>query len=247
MDYHLAAGLLLSALIGFTLGLIGGGGSIVTVPVLVYVLGVDAHSAIGMSLAVVGVTSLVGTAVHARRGNVDYRTGVSFGSTGIVGALAGSRLTHLLSPQALLITFATLMLVIATAMLLRKQQDAPGSGGSLWKTVMAGLAVGVLTGFLGVGGGFLIIPALLLFGGLGMKEAVGTSLMVIAINCAAGFLGHIEQSRLPLGLTAAVTAIAAAGTVGGTALSQRVSAEALGRGFAIFVIVVAIFLIIKNV
>lgn len=247
MDYHLAAGLLLSALIGFTLGLIGGGGSIVTVPVLVYVLGIEAHSAIGMSLAVVGITSLVGTVVHARHGNVDYRTGVYFASTGTVGALVGAYLTHLLSPRALLIVFAVVMLVVATVMLLRRQQQSVEVQVSFWKAGLAGLVVGILTGFLGVGGGFLIVPALLLFSGLGMKEAVGTSLMVIAINCAAGFLGHIGQSRLPLGLTVAVTAIATAGTIGGTTLSRRVSAETLSKGFAVFVIAVAIFLIIKNV
>lgn len=246
MNYHLAAGLLLSALIGFVLGLIGGGGSIVTVPVLVYVLGVEAHGAIGMSLAVVGVTSLVGVVAHARRGNVDYRTGVFFGGAGVAGALAGSRLTPLLSPQALMITFAALMLAVALVMLLRRRRERE-SGVSLWKAGIAGLSVGVLTGFLGVGGGFLIVPALVLFGGLGMKQAVGTSLMVIAINCAAGFLGHMGHGSLPVGLTLAVTAIAAAGTVGGTVCGQRVSAETLSRGFAVFVIVVAIFLIIKNV
>ncbi len=246
MNYHLAAGLLLSALIGFVLGLIGGGGSIVTVPVLVYILGVEAHSAIGMSLAVVGVTSLVGVVVHAQRGNVDYRTGSFFGGAGIAGALAGSRLTHLLSPQALMIAFAVLMLAVALGMLLRRRHERK-EGVSLWKAGLAGLAVGILTGFLGVGGGFLIVPALVFFGGLDMKQAVGTSLMVIAINCAAGFLGHMGQGRLPVGLTLAVTAIAATGTVGGTFCSQRVSAETLSRGFAVFVIVVAIFLIIKNV
>lgn len=249
MNYHLAAGLLLSALIGFVLGLIGGGGSIVTVPVLVYILGVEAHGAIGMSLAVVGVTSLVGVVAHARRGNVDYRTGVFFGGAGVAGALAGSRLTPLLSPQALMITFAALMLAVALVMLLRRRREdeREESGVNFWKAGIAGLSVGVLTGFLGVGGGFLIVPALVLFGGLGMKQAVGTSLMVIAINCAAGFLGHMGHGSLPVGLTLAVTAIAAAGTVGGTVCGQRVSAETLSRGFAVFVIVVAIFLIIKNV
>ena len=158
-------GLLLSAGIGLSLGLIGGGGSILTVPILVYLLAVSPHDAVGMSLAVVGGTSIFGAALHWKRGNVDLNSGLLFGISGIVGALLGSPLTKLVSANLLLLIFGLLMLVVAVTMIVRK-------GRSLDETehkphpvqgILSGLGVGVLTGFLGVGGGFLIVPALILF------------------------------------------------------------------------------------
>lgn len=248
MDVNLLAGLLLSAAIGLSLGLIGGGGSIITVPVLVYVIGVDVHQAVGMSLAVVGATSLVGAGLHYRRGAVEVKTGVTFGASGIAGALLGSPLTHMVTPAALLLSFALLMLVLATLMLTRKQADDGESRHqrSTVKALLAGFVVGVLTGFLGVGGGFLVVPALVLFGGLMMKESIGTSLLVIAINCAAGLVGHLRYGGFDLKLALLVTILAVAGTLTGTALSHRVAADKLKKGFALFVIVVALFLVAKN-
>lgn len=251
MDSFLILGLILSALIGFSLGLIGGGGSIITVPVLVYVLGVEAHEAVGMSLAVVGATSLVGALLHRRRGNLQMKTGLIFGAAGVVGAFVGSPLTRLLSPSALLLTFALLMLAIAVLMLRRKTAgDAQIETGkkqpSLWKSLAAGFAVGVLTGFLGVGGGFLIVPALVMFGGLSIKDAIGTSLFVIFLNCVAGLIGHASQNGFDWNLTAQVTALATAGTIFGTLLSHRLAAAKLQKGFAVFVLIVAVFLMAKN-
>ena len=245
-------GLVLSAAIGLSLGLIGGGGSIITVPVLVYVLGVEAHEAIGMSLAVVGATSLVGSFLHYRRGTVRLKTGIIFGAAGIVGALLGSPLTRLLLPSALLMTFAMLMLVIAVLMLRRKSNagivevESAQKISNVWKALLAGCGVGILTGFIGVGGGFLIVPALVMFGGLGMKEAVGTSLFVIFLNCVAGIVGHASQNNFDWNLTALVTILAVAGTILGTLLSHRVSAGKLQKGFAVFVLAVAVFLMAKN-
>ncbi len=241
-------GLILSAGIGVSLGVIGGGGSIITVPVLVYVLGVDVRESVGMSLAVVGATSLIGAGLHYRRGAVDVKTGVTFGTAGIAGALLGSPLTHLIAPAALLLSFALLMLVIAAVMLTRKQA---GDGEShhqrnTVKALFAGFIVGVLTGFLGVGGGFLIVPALVLFGGLTMKESIGTSLLVITINCAAGLVGHLRYGGFDLKLALLVTALAVAGTLAGTAVSHRIAADKLKKNFAVFVIVVALFLVAKN-
>lgn len=243
-------GLILSAAIGLSLGLIGGGGSIITVPVLVYVLGVRAHEAVRMSLAVVGATSLTGAVLHWRRGTVQAKTGFLFGAAGVVGALVGSPLTHLLSPNTLLLTFAALMLVIAVLMLRKKKSVEIELIGTekpvLWKAIAAGFAVGVLTGFLGVGGGFLIVPALVMFGGLSMKDAVGTSLLVIFLNCVAGLVGHAGQSSFDWSLTAAVTALATIGTIAGTLLSHRIAAHGLQRLFSVFVLAVAVFLIAKN-
>jgi uncharacterized membrane protein YfcA len=256
MDAHLLIGLTLSAAIGLSLGLIGGGGSIITVPVLVYVIGVDAREAVGMSLAVVGVTSLIGASLHHRRGTVNPRAGALFGAAGILGAYFGSRLTYLVPPSVLLLSFAALMLTIAALMLAQRRggakQEAAAAGetvghrASTIKAIAAGLVVGALTGFLGVGGGFLVVPALVLFGGLTMKEAVGTSLLVIAINCAAGLLGHLQYGGFDLRLTFLVTALAAFGTLAGTALSHRMSPARLRTGFAMFTIAVAFFLVAKN-
>lgn len=251
MGLQLLFGLLLSALIGLSLGLIGGGGSIITVPVLVYVLGVEAHDAVRISLAVVGGTSLVGAFLHNRRGNLEFKTGIIFGVSGIVGALAGSPLTKLLSPGALMMTFALLMLVVAVLMIKRasagKAEINELTGDlNIWKALLAGFGVGVMTGFLGVGGGFLIVPALVMFGGLGMKKAVGTSLLIICLNCVAGFVGHASQNHFDWKLTALVTFLAVSGAIAGTLLSQKIEAKKLQKGFAVFVLTVAVFMIVKN-
>jgi uncharacterized membrane protein YfcA len=248
MDVHIITGLLLSGAIGLSLGLIGGGGSIITVPVLVYVMRVEPHESVGMSLAVVGATSLIGAALHYRRRTVELKMGTLFGLSGVMGAYFGSRLTYLLTPAALLLSFAGLMLLIASLMLIKRRNDKEQSPAarSTIKAMLSGLAVGVLTGFLGVGGGFLVVPALLLFGGLTMKQAIGTSLLVIAMNCAAGLLGHLSYGGFNLGLSALVTAFAATGTLFGTLLSHRISPSHLRKAFAVFVIVVALFLVAKN-
>ncbi|MFY9550827.1 MAG: sulfite exporter TauE/SafE family protein [Thermoanaerobaculia bacterium] len=244
----LALGLLFSAGIGMSLGLIGGGGSIITVPVLVYVLGVPPYRAIGMSLAVVGSTAAVSALLHHRRGAVAWKTGAVFAASGIASAYLGSRLTHRVAPQVLLLIFAGLMLVVASVMLTRKDPDpaAPPRRLSVPRSILAGLGVGFLTGFLGVGGGFLIVPALVLFGGLTMREAIGTSLFVIAVNCAAGLAGHASQEPQDWRLTSAVAAVAVAGALGGTALSHGTHPAGLRRAFAWFVVAVALFLIARN-
>lgn len=246
---HLIIGLLLSSAIGVSLGLIGGGGSIITVPVLVYVLGVDAHEAVAMSLAVVGATSIVGAWLHSRRGVVRVRTGLLFASTGIAGALGGAQLTYLVSPSVLMLSFAALMLAVAASMLIRRKS---GEASELRREThvvragIAGLIVGALTGFLGVGGGFLVVPALVMFAGLTMREAVGTSLVVIAVNCAAGLAGHMGHSSFDLVLATLVTALAVVGALAGSHWSQRVSPAHLRTGFAVFVVVIAVWLVLKN-
>ena len=241
-------GLILSAFIGLSLGLIGGGGSILTVPILVYFLGVEAHEAVGMSLAVVGATSLFGSYLHWKRGNVDFSSGLLFGVSGIFGAFLGSPLTKMVSPGALLLLFGALMFVVAVSMLRRKGKASDEIPGELNKTkaVLAGFGVGVLTGFLGVGGGFLIVPALVLFGGLQMKEAIGTSLLVIFLNCVAGLAGHASQGSFDWALTFLVMALAVSGAIFGTVLSHRLSAHRLQKTFAYLVLVVAVFLFAKN-
>lgn len=250
MEIQFAFGMVLSALIGLSLGLIGGGGSIITVPVLVYALNVAPYDAVGMSLAVVGVTSLIGSFLHWRRGTLQMKTAFIFGSAGIFGALAGSPLTKMLSPAALMLAFAGLMFVVAILMLQKKTGDevdvVSTNVPSIWKALAVGFGVGVLTGFLGVGGGFLIVPALVMFGGLSIKDAIGTSLFVIFLNCVAGFAGHASQNHFNWNLTALVTLLAGGGAIAGTMLSHRVAAQKLQKVFAMFVLTVAVLLIGAN-
>ncbi len=241
-------GLVLSAAIGLSLGLIGGGGSILTVPILVYLLGVAPHEAVGMSLAVVGATSLVGSYFHWRRGNVIFSSGLMFGISGIVGALIGSPLTRLVSPGALLLIFGVLMFVVAFSMLWRKRKadDDPLRPPHFVQGILAGFGVGILTGFLGVGGGFLVVPAMVFFGGLNIKKAIGSSLFVIFLNCLAGLIGHMSQNNFEWQITGIVTVLAVAGAFVGTILSSRIAAHRLQGMFAILVLGVAVFLIAKN-
>lgn len=240
-------GLILSGLIGFSLGLIGGGGAILAVPILVYVLGIDARAAVAMSLAIVGATAAIGAYLHRRRGAVQLKTGMMFAVLGIVGAFFGARLTYLVRREVLLLIFAGIMLAAAVAMLGRKSEGGQHARHPVI-VLLVGFAVGVLTGFLGVGGGFMIVPALVFFAGLGMRDAVGTSLLVIAINSFAGLAGHMVRAGalLDLRLTLILVGIAVAGMLLGTSVSHRSSPENLKRWFAFLVIAMALFLVWKN-
>lgn len=248
MSIAFLIGLILSAGIGLSLGLIGGGGSILTVPILVYFLGVDTHEAVGMSLAVVGATSLFGSYLHYQRGNVNFSSGLLFGISGTFGAFLGSPLTKMVAPNILLLMFAALMFVVAVSMLWRKNNSNSETRreANRTKAILAGFGVGILTGFLGVGGGFLIVPALVFFGGLPMKEAIGTSLFVIFLNCIAGLIGHATQSHFDWSLTFLVMILAVVGTIGGTILSQKMAARRLQKVFAMLVLGVALFIFAKN-
>lgn len=246
MTLQLALGLVLCLGIGLSLGLLGGGGSIVTVPVLVYVLEVEPRQAVAMSLAVVGVTSLFGAALHHRRGAVRGRAALLFAGAGVVSSFLGARLTYRVSPEVLLLAFAALMLVVGLRMAFDRKPRGEGRPARPWKLVLAGLAVGLLTGFLGVGGGFLVVPALVLFAGLDMREAVGTSLLVISINSAAGLAGHLSHGAFPLGLALAVATLAALGSWLGTRVADHTSPVQLRRAFSVFVVLVALFLVAAN-
>ena len=178
MTASLTAALALAALIGLSLGLMGSGGSIVTLPMLVYVARVPAEVAVAMSLAIVGGTSLIGGAPAWGRGDVQTRETLLFAATGMIGALLGSQATHLASPAVLMLSFAALMLVVGLRMLLGVRAASLAQPAELRpvRFVLVGLAVGALTGFLGVGGGFLVVPALVFFGGF--RSAVRDQLVV---------------------------------------------------------------------
>lgn len=248
MSLPLLVALALSTLIGVSLGLLGGGGSILAVPVLVYVAGLDVHVAIGMSLAVVGATALVGGIAHARAGRVDWRAGALFGGAGMLGAPIGAQATHLVAGRVLMLLFAGLMLVVGLLMLRGRGVRVGGTPPPRRLAALAtGLGVGLLTGFLGVGGGFLIVPALTLLAGLRIHAAVGTSLLVIALNSAAGVAGHLGGGHVPLGLTAAFTMASAVGALVGVRLAAGLDAGRLQRAFAVFVVLVGVFLLVRNV
>lgn len=244
---YLAAALAL--VIGLTLGLLGGGGSILTLPVLVYVLHVDPKQAIASSLLVVGTTALASTVAHARAGNVDFRRGALFGAAGMAGAFLGGRLAGYLAGEVLLIAFATVMLVTAVAMMRPRREPPPGEQprAATFRIVASGVAVGVVSGLVGAGGGFLVVPALALFGGLEMRRAIGTSLLVIALQSFAGFAGHVTHTHVDWPLTALVTGMAVLGSLAGARLGRHLSTAALRRGFAWFVLAMAVFMIGKQI
>jgi uncharacterized protein len=239
----------LSLLIGVALGLLGGGGSILTLPILTYVAGVETKAAIASSLFVVAVTSATGAIAHARAGRVMWRTGLIFGAAGMVGAFGGGRLAAYLPGQVLMVAFAAMMLATAIAML-RGRRTAASSPSSaelpVAKVIVEGVVVGLVTGIVGAGGGFLVVPALVLLGGLRMEQAVGTSLVVIAMKSFAGFAGHLGHVQLDWPLTLAVTAAAVAGSFAGGALAGRVPPAALRKGFGVFVLIMAVFVLVQE-
>jgi uncharacterized membrane protein YfcA len=244
-------GLAFAGVIGLALGLLGGGGSILTVPVLVYVLGVAAKPAIAMSLPVVGLTSLVGAVAHWRLGNVRLATAALFGVLAMAGAFGGAKLSVLLSGAVQLVVLAVVMLAAAVGMLwprrardLEAGDQTPPARWSLLAPVA--VAVGVLTGLVGVGGGFLIVPALVLLARVPMRQAVGTSLLVIAMNSVAGFAGYIGTIDIDWMFLARFTAVTIASALVGTALVNRVPVPALRRAFAVFLLAVGGVVLYRN-
>jgi hypothetical protein len=239
----------LAVVVGLTLGLLGGGGSILTVPLLVYVAGLDPKEAIATSLLVVGVTSAVGAVSHARAGRVQWRTGLIFGAAGMVGAYAGGRVAHYIPGEVLLLAFAAMMIATAVAMLRgRRGFDPAHAPGRLpiGRVVLDGVVVGLVTGLIGAGGGFLVVPALALLGGLPMPVAVGTSLVVIAIKSLGGLAGYLATVSIDWGLALAVTAAAVAGALVGGRLAGRIPPDALRKAFGWFVLVMGAVVVFQE-
>jgi uncharacterized protein len=235
--------LLLSLLIGVTLGLLGGGGSILTVPILVYVAGQDAKTAIATSLLVVGVTSAAAVISHARAGRVRWRTGLIFGAAGMVGAYGGGRVAEFIPGTALLVAFGLMMIVTSVAMLRGRRNvtpERPPTDLPVGRILVEGAVVGAVTGLVGAGGGFLVVPALVLLGGLPMATAVGTSLLVIAMKSGAGLLGYLASTPIDWQLAGLVTAAAVVGSVAGGRLAGRIPEDRLRRAFGWFVLVMAL-------
>lgn len=232
--------------IGMSLGLLGGGGAVFAIPVLVYGLGMEPAMAVGTSLAIVGATSLAAAVLHFRRGQVLLSVALPFGATGIAGAYLGSQATPLVPGTVLLLSVAVLMVLIGAWMLWGRgrtshadlsgvRKDTPTSP-RLWLSLSIGFGVGLLTGFLGVGGGFLIVPALVYLMGVSIRQAVGTSLAIIVMNSASGFVGHMGQGGVDLAAAAIFTAFALLGITAGLRLGSSISGRGLEKVFAGFVI-----------
>lgn len=247
-------------LIGLSLGALGGGGSILTVPVLVYVVGEPAQAATTESLAIVGVSALAGSVGHARAGQVHWRAGTAFGLAGVVASFAGTALNRRVDPNVLLLAFAALMVVAATAMLHRangtahpatgsREPSTPQSGsglGAIAKVVLSGLAVGLLTGFFGVGGGFVIVPALVMALGYSMPAAVGTSLCVIAMNSTSALLARAGHESFHWAVILPFTGAAILGSLAGRRVSANLSHTALTRAFAGLLFGVAAYVAVRS-
>jgi uncharacterized membrane protein YfcA len=234
----------LAVLMGLIMGMLGGGGSILTVPLLVYVADLGPREAIATSLVVVGAASAVALIPHARAGRVRWRAGALFAVTGVLGSYGGGRVAQYVPEELLLGGFAVVMLVAAVGMLRDRPPPTACRGPRCAaKTLALGAGVGVVTGLVGAGGGFMIVPALTLVVGLPVATAVGTSLLIIALNAAAGVSGHLHGVTLDWGLTGAVVAAAVVGSLVGGALVHRVGSAVLRKGFGALVVVMGLFVL----
>jgi len=263
----------LGVLIGLSLGALGGGGSILTVPALVFVLGLTAQQATAGSLVIVGVTAAIASIGHARAGNTRWGKGTALAAVGIPASLLGSKLNRDVQPDVLLLAFAALMVIAAVGMLVRARPTPPeqsstsqhrgpdhgstaASGTTLTRTratttvstlatgariVAAGLGIGFLTGFLGVGGGFIIVPVLVVLLRYDMPVAVGTSLLVIALNSAVALAARLGHDGLVWHIVLPFTLAAVAGSLAGKKLSDRIDADSLTRAFAVLLLAVAAY------
>jgi uncharacterized membrane protein YfcA len=259
-------GLLASTVIGISLGLIGGGGSILTVPVLVYLFNVDPVLATAYSLFIVGLSSLVGAFPKYKAGMIDLKTALVFGVPSIIAVfltrkvlvpaipatlfeVAGVSVTKAL---AMMILFAVLMVAASVSMIRDKKKEEQETNEprvfNYPMILLEGAVVGVLTGLVGAGGGFLIIPALVMLSKLPMKQAVGTSLLIIAAKSLIGFTGDVSENadNMDWTLLTVVTSLAIVGIFVGNQLSKKIDGAALKKGFGWFVLVMGIYIIIKE-
>lgn len=251
-------GHILAGCIGLSLGLIGGGGSVLAVPILVYVMGIEPKPAIAMTLVIVGVVSLVGLIPHGQQGNINLKKAFMFGSATMLGAFVGAKIASLpFITGAIQMTLFAVMMLLAAVFMIKKSSKTQGETDLdlyippvckycwLWM-LTEGLGIGILTGLVGVGGGFAIVPALVLLGQTPIKEAIGTSLVIIAMNSLAGFLGYFGQVELNWLLMLSFTFVASLGIISGAYLSKFVSGNKLQKGFGYFLIAVSAFVLFQQ-
>jgi len=244
-------------MVGLSLGLLGSGGSILTVPVLIYLAGEQEKVAIAESLGIVGAISFAGFIPYALKKQVHWRSVILFGLPGMAGTYGGAMIAGYVSGTFQLLLFAGVMVVAAVMMFQDKKKELKKSGElelshAWWKIVLEGLAVGVLTGLVGVGGGFLIVPALVILGGLPMTLAVGTSLLIIAMKSFSGFFKYMDVlANLDLSmnwqLIVVFSLIGAVGSLVGKTVGAKISNNKLKKGFAVFLILMGSYIIYMNI
>ena len=247
-------GVALALVVGLVLGLLGGGGSILAVPIFLYVFHIEPKPAIAMSLVVVGMSALVGFLTHWRQGTVNVRIAVMFGALAMIGAFAGARLARHVPASVQLSLFAVFAFSAATLMLRDSLKKSPITGSNQVAhnpqfTPMLGiqaLGVGVLTALIGAGGGFIIVPALVLMGDVPVKAAVGSSLLIIAMNATSGVAGYLGQVAFDWRLVSWFTAVAAIGAIAGTRFMRRLPAARIKQAFAIMILVLGTYLVIRR-
>ncbi|MEB0260722.1 sulfite exporter TauE/SafE family protein [Mucilaginibacter sp. 10I4] len=255
---------LAAALIGISLGLIGGGGSILTVPVLVFLFGISPILSTSYSLFIVGTTSLVGAFNNYRKGFVSVKTALLFGLSSITTVFLTRKFIIPAIPKHIvyigsfdlteniltMLLFAVLMVAAAMAMIRSSRKEEPAVVENkkidLVKLLIYGVAIGLATGLLGAGGGFLLIPTLVLLVGLPMKQAVGTSLMIIALNSLIGFTGDLGHFHMDWTFLFKITAIAVIGIFAGGMLGKKINGDKLKKGFGWFVLVMGIYIISRE-
>ncbi|PZR26277.1 MAG: permease [Citrobacter freundii] len=259
-------GYLAAILIGISLGMVGSGGSILTVPVLVYLMSVDPLLATTSSLFIVGSTSLIGGLRAYGKKLVNFKAVTEFGIPSIFSifitrhyilpALPDHLFSigniHIYKPAFLMVVFAILMLAASVSMIFNSNRDAIAASNTAYKyqaltLVLLGLGIGLITGLLGAGGGFLIIPSLVIFLRLPMKTAVGTSLLIIAINSLFGFLFSLKQFEYDWRLLLSFTALAIAGLFIGSKLADKIPGPSLKKGFGWFILLMGIYIILKEI
>ena len=249
ISMHIALTFLLMALVGISLGLLGGGGGVLAVPILVYVAGVKAQTAVAMSLAIVCATSLMGAVLHFRDKRVNLRVAVMMAIGGSIGAYLGARGTNLVARHTLMFSFSLLMLIVGILMVYRSKNDLRRNEereelSARWPIAfLAGSGIGVVTGFLGVGGGFLIVPTLVFIVGLSMKVAVGTSLSIISVNTLSGLISQLSVQEIPLKFTAALSGISIIGAIVGNQMVDQFASRKLKEVFGFFILILGVVLV----
>ena len=237
-------------IIGATLGFFGGGGAILTVPLLHYIVGMSITNAIATSLIIISIASIGATWQQARYHHVQWKSGLLIGLTGMVGSVIGAQLSIFLPPQSLLLILAAIMLSSGLAMLCNRftniMCDINMPPPSMVKIILTGSLIGIITGLVGAGGGFLVVPTLVLFFGLSMHQAIGTSLFVIALNTTSGALSHLSIVTLDFQLLSIIATLAIFGTWIGGRLARNIKAENLRKQFAFIIIFFALLLFIKE-
>lgn len=259
-----ALGYVASFVMGITLGLMGGGGSILTVPIMVYLFSISPTMATGYSLFVVGLTALIGSAMYIRKGDIDIKVGLFFAVPSIIGVTVSRSLIIPIIPEVIfsvsgitltkeiliMATFAALMVAASYSMIRKKPVQSSMKANPFLRyviIVLEGLVIGLIAGFVGAGGGFLIIPALVLLAGLPMKIAIGTSLMIIALQSLFGFAGDISRGiTVDWALLGIVAIIAVSGIIVGSTIAHKIKEQKLKTAFGWFVLFMGVTILIEQ-